>query len=82
MDFIDWSAINWTDVMILAGLVFISALIGNLLNLAFGDNFIFGAILTALIFVAAYVGWNHYPHGIDLGQSGAATSSTSADTAP
>lgn len=69
MDFIDWSSVSWIDVSIYAALAFVAALIANLLNKALGDNFLVAAILTAILFGAAFIGMHYYPHGIDLGQS-------------
>lgn len=68
MDIIDWSAVNWLTVFILAGLAFVGALIGNFVNMIFDGNPITGAILTAVLFAVAYLGWTYYPHGIDIGQ--------------
>lgn len=43
---------------LLAGLTFISSLIGHSLT----RNAFVGAIITVIIFSAVYVFWNHYPH--------------------
>jgi hypothetical protein len=56
---IDWSAVNWLYVAIMAGFVFIAAFIGNLFTLG---SRIGGALLTAILFAAMYVAWNYYPH--------------------
>lgn len=69
MDIIDWSQVNWIDVGVYAGLAFIASLIGMGINRALGDTLLFAAILTAILFSVGYVGWNYYPHGIDVGQT-------------
>lgn len=68
MEAIDWTLVNWFGILILAGIVFIAALLSNLINLIFDSNPVTGAIIAAAIFGAAYIGWTYYPHGIDLGQ--------------
>jgi hypothetical protein len=57
---INWSAIPMTAVGLLAALTFVSSLIGHTLI----RNAFVGAIITTIIFVAVYVFWNHYPHGL------------------
>lgn len=69
MDIIDWSLVNWVDVSVYAAIVFVAALIGMLINKVLGDSVIVAALLTAILFGAGYVGWNYYPHGIDIGQT-------------
>lgn len=69
MDIIDWSQVNWIDVGVYAGLAFIASLIGMGINRALGDTLLFAAILTTILFSVGYVGWNYYPHGIDVGQT-------------
>lgn len=66
MDFIDWSQIEWVTVITFSVLVLVAAFIGNFVNILFSGNPITGAILTALIFGAIFIGWKHYPHGIDI----------------
>jgi hypothetical protein len=56
---IDWSAVNWLYVAIMAAFVFVAAFIGNIVS--FGSR-ISGALLTAFLFAAMYVMWNYYPH--------------------
>jgi len=56
---IDWATVNWLYVAIMGAFVFVAALIGNLISLG---NRIGGALLTAVLFCAAYVAWNYYPH--------------------
>jgi uncharacterized protein (DUF1330 family) len=60
---IDWANVNWLYVTVLAIFVFFSTLIGTLLS--FRAVF-YGAILSALLFVTAFVFWNYYPHGLPL----------------
>jgi hypothetical protein len=56
---IDWSAVNWLYVAIMAAFVFVAAFIGNIVSLG---SRISGALLTAILFAAMYVMWNYYPH--------------------
>jgi hypothetical protein len=69
MDIIDWSLVNWVDVSVYAGMVLVAAIIAMLINRALGDSVIVGAVLTTALFAAGYIGWNYYPHGIDVGQT-------------
>lgn len=69
MDIIDWSLVNWVDVSVYAGMVLLASLIAMLINKALGDTVIVGAVLTTILFGAGYIGWNYYPHGIDVGQT-------------
>jgi len=57
---INWAEIPWTAVGLLAGLVFVSSLIGNSLI----KNAVVGSILAVIIFVAAFVFWDYYPHNV------------------
>jgi hypothetical protein len=52
-----------TAVGLLAALVFVASLIGNSLV----RNAFVGAIITTILFVAIYIFWNHYPHGLMTG---------------
>ena len=78
---IDWANVNWLYVILLAIFVFFSTMIGTLL--AFKDIF-FRAVLSALLFAAAFVFWNYYPHGLPLPTSMTAQQqvSTQANPAP
>ena len=60
---IDWANVNWPYVIVLSLIVFVCTLIGTSLSFRriFG-----GAVLTALLFAAAYVFWTYYPHGLPL----------------
>jgi len=60
---IDLAAVDWFYVIVLAILVFLSTLIGSLL--AFRHVFL-GALFSALLFVAGFVFWTYYPHGLPL----------------
>ena len=55
---IDWASVNWLYVVVLSVIVFFSTLI---CTLAFR-----GAVLSALLFAAAFVFWTYYPHGLPL----------------
>ena len=66
---IDWASVNWLYVAILAAFVFFSTLIGTLLALKRAFP---GAVLSALLFSAAFVFWTYYPHGLPLPTSVAA----------
>ena len=60
---IDLSTVNWPYVAVLAALVFVAALIGNLL--AFRSRFI-GAVLAAILFAVLFVAYTYYPHGLPV----------------
>jgi len=60
---IDWASVNWVNVLLLSGFAFVAALLGNLLGYR---SRLFGAILTGVLFAAAYIFWTYYPHGIVL----------------
>jgi hypothetical protein len=55
---IDLSTVNWLYVAILAGLVFVAALLGSLIS--FRNKFA-AAIVAAVLFAAAFVFWTYYP---------------------
>ena len=81
---IDLASVNWLYVAILAAFVFLASLIGNFLS--FGRR-VSGAILTAILFVATFVAWSYYPHGLPLptrlaGTSAAAPASPRVPVAP
>jgi hypothetical protein len=50
----------WQAIGLLAGLTFVASLIGHSLT----RNAFVGAIITVIIFVAVYIGWDYYPHGM------------------
>jgi hypothetical protein len=60
---IDLASVNWLYVAILAVFVFVASLIGNFLS--FGRRGM-GALLSAVLFAAAFVAWSYYPHGLPL----------------
>ena len=68
MDFIDWSQVVWADVITLSVLVLVASFIGNFINIVFSGNPITGAIIAAVLFGLLYVGWKHYPHGIEFAE--------------
>ena len=61
---IDWANVNWLYVIVLSVIVFFSTL---LCTLAFR-----GAVMSALVFAAAFVFYTYYPHGLPLPTSVAA----------
>src|SRR5262245_23742735 len=76
---IDWANVNWHYVIALVLLVFVCTLIGT--SLSFRRTF-FGAVLTALLFAAAFVYWTYYPHGLPLPTLGKAQEAAPAQPAP
>lgn len=56
---INWAELPLQAIGLLAGLAFVSSLIGHSLT----RNAFVGAILTVIIFVAIYIAWDYYPHG-------------------
>jgi hypothetical protein len=56
---IDLAAVNWVYVGVLAVFVFLASLIGNLLSLNHRGT---AALLSAILFAAAFVAWSYYPH--------------------
>jgi uncharacterized transporter YbjL len=55
---INWADIAWVPIGLLAGLAFVSSVIGNSLT----KNAFVGAIITVIIFVAVFVFWDYYDH--------------------
>lgn len=76
---IDWATVNWLYVAILAVFVFFSTLIGTVLALKRSFP---GAVLSALLFSAAFVFWTYYPHGLPLPTSVTAQKTPPALAAP
>jgi hypothetical protein len=60
---IDFAAVNWVYVGVLAVFAFLATIIGNLL--AFNHRGL-AAILSAVVFAALFVAWTYYPHGLPL----------------
>jgi len=57
---INWSDIPLMPVGLLAALAFLASLIGHTL----ARNPLVGAILTTIVFLAVYIFWEYYPHGL------------------
>ncbi len=60
---IDLATVDWLYVIILALFVFLATLIAGILS--FGRRFL-GALLSAILFAAAFVFWTYYPHHLPL----------------
>jgi hypothetical protein len=60
---IDLAAVSWLYVIVLAILVFVSTLVGNVL--AFHHRMM-AALLSAIVFAALFVFWTYYPHNLPL----------------
>jgi hypothetical protein len=58
-----WGTVDWTQVVLLSAFAFVAALLGNALGFR---NRLAGAILTGVLFGAAYIFWTYYPHGFTL----------------
>jgi hypothetical protein len=57
---INWAEIPWTAIGLLAALTFVASLIGHSLT----RNAFVGAIIAVIIFVAFFIFWDFYPHGL------------------
>jgi hypothetical protein len=60
---IDLTAVSWLYVIVLALLVFISTLVGNLLSF---HHRVMAGVLSAIVFAVLFVFWTYYPHGLPL----------------
>jgi hypothetical protein len=60
---IDLAAVNWLYVAVLAVLVFVATLVGNLLSF---NHRGMAALLSALVFSGLFVMWTYYPHHLPL----------------
>ena len=60
---IDLAAVNWLYVIVLAVLVFVSTLVGNLLSF---HHRMMAALLSAIVFAGLFVFWTYYPHNLPL----------------
>jgi len=60
---LDWASVHWAYVVLLSGFAFIAAFIGNFISLG---HRLAGAILTAVLFAAAFVFATYYPQSIAL----------------
>ena len=81
---IDWLAVDWLYVAVLAAIVFLAALIGNFISLS---HRLMGAVLSAVLFAVAFVFWTYYPHHLPLptrlaGDKPAAAPAAAAPAAP
>ena len=65
---IDWAAVHWGYVALLSVLVFVAALIANVVTFR---HRLAGAIVAALLFAVFFVVTTYYPHGIALPTSNA-----------
>jgi hypothetical protein len=76
---IDLATVDWLYVVVLALFVFIATLIANVLS--FGRR-ILGAVLSAVLFAAAFVFWTYYPHHLPLPTTLTAPPAPAAPAAP
>jgi len=60
---IDLAAVDWLYVIVLALFVFLATLIAGVLS--FGRRLL-GALLSSILFAAAFVFWTYYPHHLPL----------------
>ena len=60
---INWAELPWPAIGLLAALAFVASLVGHSLT----RNAFVGAIITVIIFVAVYIFWDFYPHGLVQG---------------
>ena len=60
---IDLATVDWLYVVVLALFVFVATLIASVLS--FGRHML-GAVLSAVLFAAAFVFWTYYPHHLPL----------------
>jgi len=60
---IDLAQVDWLYVAVLAVFVLISTAVGNLLSFNHRGA---AAVLSTALFVAIFVAWTYYPHGLPL----------------
>lgn len=60
---IDFATVNWVYVGVLAVFAFFATVVGNLLSF---NHRGLAAILAAVIFVAIFIAWTYFPHGLPL----------------
>ena len=60
---IDLANVDWLYVAVLTVFACLASLIGNFLSIGHRG---LGAVLTALVFMAIFVAWTYYPHGLPL----------------
>ncbi len=76
---IDLATVDWLYVVVLAVFVLVSSALGNLLSF---HRLGAGAVLSALLFTAIFVGWTYYPHGLPLPTSLAGKKAAAVVPAP
>ena len=76
---IDLTQVDWLYVAVLAVFVFLSTVIGNLLS--FNHRGV-AAVLSTAVFVAIFVAWTYYPHGLPLPTSLAGQKAQTVAPAP
>lgn len=76
---IDLATVNWLYVAVLAVLVFVAVLVGNVLS--FGRS-VRAAVLSAVLFAGLFVFWTYYPHGLPLPTTLTVQKATIAPAAP
>jgi hypothetical protein len=60
---IDLASVDWLYVVVLAVLVFVATLVGNILSF---HHRIMASLLSAIVFAGLFVFWTYYPHGLPL----------------
>ena len=60
---IEWAAVDWLNLGVLAVIAFVAAFVGSLLSF---NNRLVGAILAAVLFVVIFIFAKYYPHGFVL----------------
>jgi hypothetical protein len=76
---IDLGHVDWLYVGVLAVFVFLSTMVGNLLSFNHRGA---AAVLSAAVFVAIFVTWTYYPHGLPLPTSLAVQKGAAVTPAP
>jgi len=76
---IDLTQVDWFYVVVLALVVFVASLIGNLLSL---HHRVVAAAVSAVVFAAVFVGLFYYPHHLPLPTGPAAQKAAAPAPAP
>ncbi len=76
---IDLAQVDWLYVAVLAVFVLISTAVGNLLSFNHRGA---AAVLSTALFVAIFVAWTYYPHGLPLPTSLAGSKPAAVAPAP
>jgi hypothetical protein len=76
---IDLAQVDWLYVIVLAVLVYLAAVVGNLLS--FGNRWT-AATLSTLVFVVLFVLWTYYPHRVPLPRTVTLPNSPATTAAP